>query len=52
MEDKTCVLCGEDYGEFGHNAQPLGNGRCCGDCNVDVITERLRRFKEMKGDNK
>jgi hypothetical protein len=29
----------------GHNAQPVKNGRCCGDCNdMHVIPARLRRL--------
>lgn len=29
----------------GHNAEPVNDGRCCCNCNVNVvIPERLKRF--------
>ncbi len=38
-----CCLCGKEAGKFGHNAQPLKDGKCCNDCNsTKVILERLR----------
>ena len=34
--------CNEDIGEWGHNAQPLMEGRCCETCNYTrVIPTRL-----------
>lgn len=43
-----CCLCEGDiqtteYGwELGHNAQPIQDGRCCTECNVNrVIPQRL-----------
>jgi hypothetical protein len=43
-----CVLCNMEIGvdplsgwDQGHNAQPLANGRCCDDCQNDVMAERL-----------
>lgn len=42
-----CCFCGEDYGKYGHNPEPLkrdGKNRCCDDCNrTKVIPERLKR---------
>jgi hypothetical protein len=30
---------------YGHNAEPVNSGRCCGDCNsMVVIPMRLRRM--------
>lgn len=43
-----CCLCKKKYNNYGHNAEPLASGRCCSDCNIDVIAERLRIFKEGK----
>jgi len=40
-----CSICGKeievvnDWSE-GHNAQPVNNGRCCGDCNWMVVIPR------------
>ena len=29
-----CSICNyNDIGEYGHNAQPVNNGRCCSYCN-------------------
>jgi len=45
-----CSICGEIYKGYGHNAQPINAGRCCGLCNdLVVIPERLRRFAEAAG---
>jgi hypothetical protein len=42
----NCVLCGEVFVGWGHNAQPLDNGRCCDVCNdTKVVPERLRRVR-------
>ena len=49
-----CSICNniiERFGKsrgFGHNAQPINNGRCCDECNNLVIIERI---KEMSNDN-
>ncbi|MAX04116.1 MAG: hypothetical protein CL883_02185 [Dehalococcoidia bacterium] len=51
---QECSICKEDidvqdFGngktwEFGHNAEPVNDGRCCTKCNWDVvIQERLRQ---------
>lgn len=37
-----CCICGKPYTGYGHNAQPLYQGRCCGDCNDRVIAARMR----------
>ena len=48
MENKCC-FCGEGYGEFGNNAQPLNEGRCCDECNIDlVLTIRLKQLRSKK----
>lgn len=44
---RICVLCGDgitiDANGWGggHNAAPLAKGRCCDECNVQVIIARL-----------
>ena len=49
-----CSICGLIIGKFsgsrgfGHNAQPINDGRCCDECNNLVIIERI---KEMSNDN-
>ena len=32
---------------YGHNAQPINNGRCCWNCNYEyVIPARLKQLKQ------
>ena len=45
-EDKTCVICGKTYTGYGNNAEPVADGRCCDDCNIEiVIPARLKQIK-------
>jgi hypothetical protein len=39
-----CAICGKDYDEHGHNADPVKTGRrCCNKCNATfVIPARIR----------
>lgn len=38
----NCCLCHKPINEqSSHNAQPLGDGRCCGDCNEYVVLRRI-----------
>lgn len=41
MNAKLCAICAKPYKGFGHNAQPLKNGRCCDACNARVLVARL-----------
>ena len=43
----NCSICNEKVEGFGNNAQPINDGRCCDDCNISVIIERI---KEMSND--
>ena len=38
-----CSICGEEFKGFGNNAEPINNGRCCDECNADVIIARLKK---------
>ena len=41
-----CSICkNEIYTEFGHNAQPINDGRCCDMCNQTFVIPF--RMKEM-----
>ena len=33
----VCVICGCDIYDFGNNAEPVKNGRCCDTCNDTVV---------------
>lgn len=42
-----CCICGGKYEGYGHNAQPIKNGRCCDNCNYEkVIIERLKVLRK------
>jgi len=41
-----CSICGDTFEGFGNNADPINNGRCCDDCNVNHVV--AVRFKIMK----
>ena len=35
---RKCTICREVIeGEYGHNAEPADTGRCCDDCNKEVV---------------
>ena len=36
-EKMKCSICGAEFEGFGHNAEPVNNGRCCDKCNFDVV---------------
>lgn len=43
----TCSICLRYVeGEYGNNAWPINNGRCCNDCNRIVIAARIIRLKK------
>lgn len=46
---KICSICRVDYQGWGHNAQPINDGRCCSDCNQLVIIARLREVIRREG---
>jgi len=45
-----CVICNKDIKkvgnwEYGNNALPIADGRCCDQCNTIVIIERFKRLR-------
>ncbi len=40
QQKKICCLCEGELDEYGHNAEPIADGRCCDLCNVKVINAR------------
>lgn len=56
-EKLLCSICNEPITTglsgwaYGHNAEPINDGRCCDVCNdTKVIPERVRRIRNMKED--
>jgi hypothetical protein len=55
--DGSCSICkgpidhhktleGEVFWIYGHNAQPVNDGRCCSDCNSTVVIPvRIKRMR-------
>ena len=44
QREMECVICSNNIKDFGHNPDPIneGKGRCCNDCNINyVIPARL-----------
>lgn len=40
----TCSICQGKYAGHGNNAQPVNDGRCCGDCNLTVVVPARMRW--------
>ena len=46
---ETCSICGKKYKGYGNNARPVNDGRCCDDCNDNVvIPKRIEVSMSMK----
>jgi hypothetical protein len=47
IKDIVCSICNIKHeDEYGHNAQPINNGRCCSVCNIEVvIPTRIKLFQ-------
>ena len=45
-----CSICGKQYEGFGNNAQPINDGRCCDECNKNVVIPR--RLTDIINKNK
>ncbi len=49
-DKKICSICGKEYDGFGNNAEPVNDGKCCDDCNINVvIPARLADNKLTEG---
>jgi len=40
MKQKCSICKYNEIGKFGHNAQPINDGRCCGWCNNEFVIPR------------
>ena len=43
-----CSLCKETFKGYGNNPWPLAEGRCCDDCNGDVLVARVAGLQERQ----
>lgn len=47
-----CSICGRVMiEEFGNNAQPVNNGRCCNNCNFTVVIPARMRLANRLENN-
>ena len=46
----NCSICNNNIEGFGNNAQPVNDGRCCDDCNILVIIERIEEMSNDPGE--
>lgn len=45
-KSRICPICYETFIGMGNNAEPVADGRCCDDCNRNVVIRiRLARLK-------
>ncbi len=51
MKKRECSICGDEHDDpYGHNAQPINDGRCCAVCNFDVVLPTRIRLMFMDKD--
>lgn len=47
-----CVICKNEFEGFGNNPDPISTtGKCCDNCNSDVIIERINRAYDIDAVN-
>ena len=44
----TCVTCKKKTTGHGNSAQPFANGRCCDNCNIQVVVPE--KFRDLNDD--
>lgn len=48
-ETGICCICGKLYTNYGNNALPLKDGRCCNVCNLQyVVPARINNLQKGK----
>ncbi len=51
MKKRECSICGDEHDDpYGHNAEPINDGRCCAVCNFDVVLPTRIRLMFMDKD--
>ena len=36
-KEGVCCICGKPYDNYGNNAKPFRDGRCCDECDTKVV---------------
>jgi len=42
-DEKICSICQRVFTEFGNNAEPVNDGRCCDRCDWEVVIPARQR---------
>lgn len=49
----VCSICKGNYVGYGNNAYPVNDGRCCDECNREVVIQaRIRAMYAKKEESK
>jgi hypothetical protein len=46
MTEKICSICQNVFTEYGNNAEPVNDGRCCNRCNWAIVIPARARMME------
>lgn len=49
-KEGTCCICEAKYTNYGHNAQPVKEGRCCDECQEKVVLPARNDYKKASID--
>ena len=50
---QVCSICKEEYTWYGNNAQLVAEGKCCDDCNINIVIPiRIIKGKGKENGNK
>lgn len=41
---EVCSICGQKFYNYGNNARPLNDGRCCDICNMALVIPMRQYF--------
>lgn len=39
-EKRVCSICGREFTGYGNNAEPINDGICCDECNIEAVIPR------------
>ena len=42
LQCRHCAMCRVQFKGYGHNAQPILDGKVCDECNFTVVKQRMR----------
>ena len=37
LKKMKCSICHKEFNGYPNNAQPINNGQCCSDCNINIV---------------